>query len=86
MDEQESSSLGSQEVVVSETDRLKKECSAMLKLLKKLDTQERDLRLQNEILAREALSNGFQVGLLEPPAPKKRYTRKPSMKKTETAP
>ena len=83
-----SSSLGSdpQQDAVSETNRLKKECAAMVKLLQKLDTEESELRLQNEILAREALSNGFDVGLLEPPAPKKRYTRKPAKKKAEPAP
>jgi len=57
-----------------ELERIKKECSVMIKLLKKLEKEENDLRRQNEILAREALVNGFELGLLETPAPKRRKT------------
>jgi hypothetical protein len=55
-----------------EVKKLKKECAAMIQLLKSLEKEEQELRVQNEILAREALLNGFAVGLLEPPAPKRR--------------
>lgn len=56
----------------SELERIKKECSAMLRLLKSLDKEEQQLRKQNEILAREALLCGFDPGILGPPAPKRR--------------
>lgn len=53
----------------------------MVKYLKKLEKEENELRLQNEILAREALVNGFELGLLEAPAPKR---RKPPVKKLDS--
>jgi hypothetical protein len=65
-----------------EKSQLKKECTAMIRHLKNLEEEENQLRLQNEILAREALINGFNVGLLEAPAPKR---RKQASKKTETS-
>lgn len=55
-------------------DRIKSECSAMVRLLRQLEQQERLLRAQNEILAREALLCGFEPHLLEPPAPKRKKT------------
>ncbi|GKY93172.1 hypothetical protein MPSEU_000285200 [Mayamaea pseudoterrestris] len=53
-------------------DRIKLECSAMMRLLKNLEKEEKLLQTQNEILAREALLCGFEPHLLEPPAPKRR--------------
>jgi hypothetical protein len=53
-------------------DRIKTECSAMLRLLKTLEKEEQGISAQNEILAREALLCGFEPHLLEPPAPKRR--------------
>jgi hypothetical protein len=58
----------------SEVERLKRESRAMVRLLKKLEAEEIELTLQNEILAREALLCGFDPGVLEPPAPKRRGT------------
>ena len=55
-----------------EIEKLKKESAAMIRHLKKLEEEELNLRVKNEILAREALVNGFEVGLLEAPAPKRR--------------
>ena len=55
-----------------ELQRLKRECQSMAALLKQLDREERELILQNKILAREALLCGYQPHLLEPPAPKRR--------------
>ena len=65
-----------------EIDRLKKECTAMTKFLKELEAQENEFRFQNEILAREALLNGFELGLLEPPATKRRKTAKKTKEET----
>jgi hypothetical protein len=56
----------------NEQDRLEKECRAMVKLVKRLRTEEEDLREKNEMLAREALSCGFQLASLEAPPPKRR--------------
>jgi hypothetical protein len=67
---------------VSEMDVLKQECSEMVSLLKKLEKEEHDLRLQNEILAREALLCGFDPSMLGPPAPKR---RKSAVKKPDVA-
>jgi hypothetical protein len=67
--------------IPEEIDQLKNECSAMIRLMKKLEKEEHEIRLQNEILAREALVNGFELGLLEAPAPKR---RKPPTKKAES--
>ena len=64
--------------------RLKGECSAMTKLLKKLEAQENEFRLQNEILAREALLNGFELGLLEPRTTKRRKATKKTSKEKAT--
>lgn len=56
----------------SELKRLTKEVDAMIRFMKQLEKEEQQLRAQNEILAREALLCGFDPGLLEPPAPKRR--------------
>jgi hypothetical protein len=53
-------------------ERIKTECSAMIRLIKSLEKEELSLEAQNEILAREALLCGFEPHLLEPPAPKRR--------------
>lgn len=46
----------------------------MASLLKKLDKQERRLAKENEILAREALTCGYDPSLLKPPPAKRRKT------------
>ena len=56
----------------SELDRLKRECRAMVTLLKRLREEEEDLRDKNVMLAREALLCGFQMESLEAPPPKRR--------------
>lgn len=53
-------------------DRIKTECSAMVRLLKNLQDEEHNLDCQLKILAREALLCGFSVDLVEPPQPKRR--------------
>ena len=67
----------------SELERLKQECSTMVKALKELEEEELDLQCQNRILAREALLCGFDPSVLEPPAPKRR--RPPAKKKPAAA-
>ena len=54
-----------------EAERLKKESLAMIRLLKQKEQEQDELRVQNEILAREALVNGYDPQGVEPPAPKK---------------
>lgn len=63
-----------------EVERLKKESKAMIALLKQLEKEEGELMLQNRILAREALLNGYSPDLLEAPVTKR---RKPYAKKAE---
>lgn len=53
-------------------DRIKTECSTMVRLLKNLQDEEHNLDCQLKILAREALLCGFTVDLVEPPQPKRR--------------
>ena len=65
----------------TELERLQKESAAMIKLLKVLGEEENELRIQNEILAREALLNGFSPNIIEAPASKR---RKSSSKKNES--
>lgn len=60
---------GDQEISL---DRIKTECSAMVKLLKNLQDEEQNLDCQLKILAREALLCGFDVDVVEPPQPKRR--------------
>lgn len=66
---------------MAELERLKNESKEMIQQLKQLEQQEHELTVQNEILAREALLNGFDPKLLEPLAPKR---RKQHAKKTES--
>jgi len=54
-----------------EAERLKKESLAMIEFLKQQEQEQNELRIQNEILAREALLHGFDPNAVEPPAPKK---------------
>mmetsp|Transcript_12583 Transcript_12583/g.17856 ORF Transcript_12583/g.17856 Transcript_12583/m.17856 type:complete len:87 (+) Transcript_12583:112-372(+) len=67
---------------VSEMETLKRECQEMVTILKKLDREQLNLKRQNQILARECLSCGYQPNLLEPPPPKRR--RPAATKKKET--
>jgi hypothetical protein len=60
---------------MNEVERLQKESCAMVRLLKMLEKEENELRIQNEILAREALMNGYDPTILEPAAPKRRRTK-----------
>lgn len=64
-----------------ELERLKKESMAMVALLKQLEKDEKELKIQNEILAREALLNGYSPDLLEPPLTKQKR-KKPYSKKS----
>jgi hypothetical protein len=51
--------------MAEEVSRLKRESRAMILLLKQLEKEENELILQNEILAREALLNGFTPELMD---------------------
>jgi len=64
--------------------QIQDECSAMMKLLSKLEQEELDLRAQNEILTRYALMCGFNASVLEPQRPKKRRRR--ASNKSESSP
>jgi hypothetical protein len=67
--------LTSTDVEVStetEIHKLRTECSMMVKYLKHFEKKEAELVLQNEILAREAVVNGYDISALEPAAPKRR--------------
>lgn len=66
--------------------RIQAECSNMMALLKNLQSEERDLNCQLEILAREALLCGFQPELIEPPIPKRRKTVVNNNKKKDKTP
>lgn len=62
-----------------EVERLRKESKAMIALLKRLEKEENDLELQNQILAREALLNGYSPDMIEASETKR---RKSPVKKT----
>jgi hypothetical protein len=47
----------------TEVDQLKRESKAMIALLVTLEKEENELYLQNQILAREALTNGYSIEL-----------------------
>lgn len=64
-----------------ETETFKKETLAMIQYLKKLDSEQNQLRIQNEILAREALLRGFDPDHIEFPATRK--VRKAGSKKSD---
>jgi hypothetical protein len=70
--------VGEQLSELEQVEILKKECSTMVGLLKQSEIEEKEMSAQNKILAREALLCGFDVAILEPPAPKR---RKPAVKK-----
>jgi L-fucose isomerase-like protein len=76
----ESESERIKEEEMEEVERLKKESKAMVALLKQLEKEENELKIQNEILAREALLNGYSPDLLESSITKR---RKPYTKKNE---
>ena len=42
-------------------EQLQRESKAMIHLLKKLEKEEKELYVQNQILAREALTNGYTI-------------------------
>ena len=67
--------------------QLQNECRATAAYLKQLHDQERRLALENQILAREALSCGFDPTVLEPPPPKgpKRKYQTKKMKEAAAA-
>jgi hypothetical protein len=65
--------------MVDVCERLKRECAAMVELLRHLDRQENDLLIQNEILARECLSNGWPTELQPEDT-----TARPTVKKRRT--
>lgn len=55
-----------------ELEQLKSESAAMVQYLKSLGKEEKDLQIQNEILAREALNNGWTPENMGAAAPKKK--------------
>jgi hypothetical protein len=59
-----------------ELERLKRESAAMVRYLKSLEEKEVQLVAQNDILAREALICGFDPGILGPPTPRRRQSKK----------
>ena len=67
-----------------ELERLKRESIAMVKYLKKLRREEKDLRQRNEMIAREALLCGFQPDTLES-APTKQRRKSSAASPTQKA-
>jgi hypothetical protein len=65
--------------MVDDCERLKRECAAMVEFLRHLERQENDLLIQNEILARECLSNGWPTELQPEDS-----TARPAVKKRRT--
>lgn len=63
--------------------RLKRECVAMVEFLKELENEETELTIQNEILGRECISNGWPMHLQDPKPPGKR--RRATSTKGKTA-
>ena len=59
-----------------ELQRIQRECTAMVGLLKNLEKEEHDLHCELKILAREAMLCGFAMDLVEPPRPKRRKLKK----------
>jgi hypothetical protein len=59
-----------------EVEQLKRECEAMLASVKQLQQEESELILQNQILAREALTNGYWVESVIKSQPKQGLTKK----------
>jgi hypothetical protein len=69
---------------MTELECIQSECSAMVQLLKSLESEEHDLQCQLQVLAREALLCGFSPTAMEPPAPKRRRTLIGGIKKQAT--
>ena len=67
-------------MVDNQLERLQTESNAMIQYLKKLEKQERDLNIQTQILAREAINNGWTHDNIGLPHPKK---KRPAAKKQE---
>lgn len=67
-----------------ELERLQRECSAMVKLLKNLEKEENDLQCQLEVLAREVILCGFDPAVVEPASAKRRRTTVVTKTKKET--
>jgi hypothetical protein len=57
-------------------EQLKRESKAMIAFLKKLEKEEKELCLQNQILAREALTNGYSIESVLMLQPKQEITKK----------
>lgn len=68
----------------AELQRLQRECSAMVKLLKNLEKEEHDLQCQLEVLVREALLCGFDPDVVEPTAAKRRRVTSVTKAKKES--
>ena len=45
-------------------ERIQLECKAMIRYIKLLEKEEKELIIQNKILAREALTNGYYVDVI----------------------
>lgn len=69
----------------STIDRYLRECAAMIRYIKKLENVELVLRVQNEILAREALLNGYRPDHLYDPTIKLPFVSTTSTKNTTLA-
>jgi len=68
-----------------DAERLKKESLAMIQFLKQQEQEQNELRIQNEILAREALLRGFDPDGLEPPVLKKGRRKTGPKRKAEAS-
>mmetsp|Transcript_118926 Transcript_118926/g.333081 ORF Transcript_118926/g.333081 Transcript_118926/m.333081 type:complete len:100 (-) Transcript_118926:191-490(-) len=68
-----------------ELERLQRECSAMVKLLKNLEKEEHDLQCQLEVLGREAILCGFDPTVVEPASAKRRRTTVVTKTKNESS-
>jgi hypothetical protein len=59
-----------------ELERIKRESNAMIALLNQLEKEEKELVLQNKILAREALLSGYCVDSVFAPQQRREQSRK----------
>ena len=70
-------------------EQLKRECKAMIGFLKSLEKEEKEMCLQNQILVREALTNGYSIESVLKPQTKQVVTKKrkspPSGKRDDSA-
>ena len=55
----------------ADLERLQKDSVAMIQFLKRQEQELNEIRIQNEILAREALLHGFDPDVVAPPSSKK---------------